>query len=494
MSCYSGHKLSKTEHIIPLFSNGKPACSLYNPQKDAEQFCSLLETGTTLIAGYASGIHIEQAIKQFPTNKIIVVEKNIESIKYLENELNISFIEDVILCTIDSIEKVLLENYYPPKDGNFQLLPLRTWADANADSFSNLKEKVQNALNSISQDISVQAHFGKIWQRNIIQNLKLCESTKNTKIVDFFASTFPTNKTAYVAGAGPSLEDDYELLKNNREQFFVIATDTAFHALSEHNIHCDVVVSVDAQAISRSHFMCKKNADTIFAFDLCSNATPIKKIIKTNPVIFFKSNHPLCAYANRFTQELYGRDYFPTIESTGGTVTLAALNFAKLANFSNFRTGGCDFSYAKGKTYANGIYMDAIFNSQSNRTDTTENNFCKILYRTPLIQIAEKKFTTKVLQIYSEAYKDFFANLQENRTTITDYKLNFLQKTFPTTEFLNFYKNTIEELLNNKNAEKSDEFITLLPFLTWMSYNNKKSKENYEILLKTTIQAVSLML
>lgn len=493
-SCYVGYKTAKTGQIIPIFNDGKPSCSLYNPQRDAEQFCSLLEKGTTLITGYASGIHIKKALEQFPTNKIIVVEKNIASIEYLQNDLNIQIHENIILCTIDTIEKVLLENYYPPKDGNFQLIPLRSWTDANLEDFLLLKKKTQHALQLISQDISVQAHFGKIWQHNIIQNLKLCGEINNKKIVDFYTTKFPTHKTAYIAGAGPSLENDYELLKTNAENYFIIATDTAFHALSENNIDCDVVISVDAQSISRSHFMCKRDSKTLFAFDLCANPTPIKKIISTNPILFFKSNHPLCTYANNFAKKDSGIDYFPTIESTGGTVTLAALNFATLAKFSKIKTGGCDFSYSKGKTYAKGIYMDPIFNSQSTKLNTTENNYAKILYRTPLIPISNNSFTTTVLQTYKEAYENFIKNLQEKDEHKIDYKVTFKQESFPYKSFFNTYKKVLNILLNEGEVAENTELTTLLPFLTWMSYKNRKSDENYKNLLKTTIQSIHLML
>ena len=494
MSCYSGYKIAKTGHIIPLFSDAKPSCSLYNPLRDAAQFCSLIENGTTLIAGYASGIHIEAAIQKFPHNKIIVVEKNVATIDYLRSALNIKFSNSITLCTIDTIEETLLAHYYPPKDGNFQFIPLRAWADANDESLSIIKENIQKALNAISQDISVQAHFGKIWQRNIIQNLQLCSSVKNGKLVDFFNSSFPTQKEAYIAGAGPSLENDFEILKNNREQFFVIATDTAYHALCEQDIHCDVVISVDAQAISRSHFMSKRNYETVFAFDLCANSTPIKKVINTNPVLFFKSNHPLCTYADLFANKATGQDYFPTIESSGGTVTLAALNFAKLAQFSTIRTGGCDFCYSKGKTYAKGIYMDAIFNAESTMFETSENNFCKILYRTPLIPLPDNSYTTDVLQIYSEAFNTFFENVILNTNNTNEYKISFMNTGFPTEDFFNFYKTNIDSLPSKNNFEKDDLFITLLPFLTWMSYKNKKSIENFENLIKRTIQVISLML
>ncbi|MBP5450767.1 MAG: hypothetical protein J6Y16_00865, partial [Treponema sp.] len=64
---------------------------------------------------------------------------------------------------------------------------------------------MEETLPSISADYSVQAHFGKQWQGNIIKNL--------SRVTDCPAPFIPSGKTACVIAAGPSLDRSIEELK-----------------------------------------------------------------------------------------------------------------------------------------------------------------------------------------------------------------------------------------------------------------------------------------
>ncbi len=493
-SCYIDWKEAKTGELIPIFDNGKSSSSLYNPQKDAEQFTNLVANGTTVIVGLANGLHIHETQKKFPSNKIIVIEKNRESLEFLKNQVDFTSFKNITICIIDEIEQVLIENYYPPLDGNFQVLPIRTWVDANKNSFELLTQKIKKSLDSISRDISVQSHFGKIWHHNIIQNLQICEKFATTRLIDLHTSEFPTNKIAYIAGAGPSLEKDFNELKKNREKYFIISTDTAYLALKEQNIICDIVISIDAQFISHSHFIGTHDSSTIFAFDLCANSIPIKKIIETNTILFFKSNHPFCLLANNYYLESKNTNFFPTIESTGGTVTLAALELANTIGFQTIHTSGCDFCYSNGKTYAQGIYMDRIFNSESNMIRTTETLFSKIMHRTELIHLANNKKTTPILQVYKDAYELFFKKAKTIGKENNSLALHYKNENFPTKEFFEKYKLMVKKIENNFIKKEDPYVISILPYLSWQYHNELKSKENFQFLLKTTIQSICLML
>ncbi len=492
-TCYNSWKVAKTGENIPCYIDGKPSASLYNPVREAEQFAEQIESGFTVIVGYTSGLHIEKAREKFPENKIVVVEKDEDTINFLckSNMVNIPI--DITLCTVNEIECTLLQSYLPVLDGNFSLVPVRSWVDANKDIFESIKRIVNSTLERISSDISVQAHFGKLWHRNILKNLSMCEKAKNDTLIDVSKSSFPISKAAFVAGAGPSLDEHIDKLKRNRKDYFIIATDTAFHALSEQNITSDVVVSVDAQYISQYHYMCEKNADTLFAFDLCANPIAVTHLVERgNKVCFFKSEHPLCSFIDAWYMRDGKASFFPTISSTGGTVTLAALNFAALVGFNNIITAGCDFGYLHGKMYGKGIYMDSIFNSRSCKINTCENEYLSIMYRTPLITTGHIK-TTKLLQVYKKAYEAFFTERTSfDNVSASENKIDYhYKKAFPSNDFLSHYINSLQNGFKEENTSYDNSLLaTLLPYVAWYNAKNFEQigiKNFFEIGINATI-------
>ncbi len=491
-SCYVSWKTAKTGHEVPCFSDGKPSASLYNPMREAEQFANTVSEGMTVIAGFTSGLHITEIQNLHPNNKIILVEKNEQSISFLEKSKKIKIPGDLIIATVDSIEEVLTQNYFPPLDGNFSFYPIRAWCDANAEIVEKLSKKIKNALDKISHDISVQSHFGKQWQRNIFQNLSLCESINRNNLVDITNSNFPTSKTALIIGAGPSLDAEIENIIKERSNYFLIATDTAFSSLSEQGVVSDVVISIDAQHISHSHFLCKKRKHTLFAFDLCANSVAVKKIVEQGlNVCFFKGEHPLCSYIDNWYKSIAGTSFFPTLSSGGGTVTIAALHFARLAGFNNIRTVGCDFAFTNNKAYAKGIYMDGIFNSISNRLKTTQDYFSSIMYRTELIEIQGVK-TNPILNKYKESFDTFFSHTINLKTSNSSTSLlAYYPKAFPASQFKEYYYNEISLCAEKSSQDDTTSlFCSLLPYFAWYIHKNQnegKINNFYKIALNTTI-------
>ena len=61
---------------------------------------------------------------------------------------------------------------------------------------------VQEKIDSLSADFSVQSHFGKIWQRNILVNTRFLDGT--------FPDRINPEKTAAIVAAGPSLDRSIE--------------------------------------------------------------------------------------------------------------------------------------------------------------------------------------------------------------------------------------------------------------------------------------------
>lgn len=432
--------------------------SKYNPLREAEGFAANADSGCLffVILGLAGGYHIEKVLEKCPKAKILAVEISQSAIDFLSQIPCVKKLlssKQVLITDVSGIEETLLFSYRPAVHGNLTILPLRQWETVFEEKSREAREKITKTIRLLAADYSVQSHFGKIWQKNILSNLSTAEKAKS-----FEKISTDTKKTAAIIAAGPSLDENIRELRGNRQKYFIIATDTAWSALTKHKIISDAVVSIDGQMVSHQHYMEKIHEDTLFVFDLCANSSAARKVLeKTGNVLFVESGHPLAQYASLYT----GRQSFAHIDAGSGTVTIAAANFARALGFPNERTVffGADFSYIGGRPYARGTYLESQFHSKSTRFSGAEKLYSALMYRTPTIKISEGKITTEILEAYKNSLADFMAakNIDSNRGSSFG-KFNF--KDFKT-RYCKDLHNTFKS--EDDIDEQNPAFLTVLP-------------------------------
>lgn len=396
---YDSFIKSKSEIEIPLFKSKKPMNSKYNPENEAINFAQNQKEGFFVIAGIGNALHIKAILNKYPSSFILAVEADKESLDFcmqLKEVKELYKNPNIRFSLISEIENEILNNYFPVEYLNFTFTYLRSWELENTDLIKEINLKVQNAIKKISADFSVQSHFGKIWQHNIIVN------SKNASSWNYSAE----KESAFICAAGPSLENNIDYLKKNGQNFCIISADTAFSSLLEYNIISDIVLSSDSQKVSVEHFYnCpekeKINKSILFVLDLSTNPV-IYNLIKSkgHKAVFYNGGHPL-------TSALF-KDSLPCINAAGGSVTSACADFAFKAGFKKITFTGDDFSYPGNKAYARGSYLERQFASSSSRFSTLENKYASIMFRCELIKNEDKKnsLTTEVMQNYKYALKD----------------------------------------------------------------------------------------
>ncbi len=451
---------------IPIFSDGKSFHSKYNPEREAVQLVQNVEKNDFfLVTGLGASFHIKELLKKFPGSFILIVENSENDIEFLKKlpEVKNLFREKTQICTLENIEEKLQKFYLPARYSTFSVFTINSWLmeiDKNL-----LLKKINSALARISADFSVQAHFGKIWQANILNNLKFANQKKKFNL--------PTEKTCLICAAGPSLEQKIDFIKKNREKYYILSTDTAFKTLSEENIFSDAVISIDGQMISYSHFTGKPNPKTLFIFELMANHSAVKKIRKhTENILFTISMHPFEQLLNLFCKNAF----FQT-DSTSGTVTIAALDFAKKAGFSSIEIFGADFGYINNKAYAKGTYLDRINYSKQTRISSAEKEFSRLMFRTELINVSENKKTTETLKFYEE---NLFSWCKKNNCKIekTENSYKILNSCKEKIEIKNEpfdLKNFFFQIQNPKNSTQVE--TALLPYISWLK-NSRKNPQN----------------
>ncbi|MCR4953705.1 MAG: DUF115 domain-containing protein [Treponema sp.] len=461
---YGSTMRAKSGTQIPVFLSGRTIESRYNPENDAERLLSTIESAKKffLVLGIGSGLFIKKLLENNPYCFVLGVEncdENIDFLLQLDSVKSLQKNERCYFCSINQIEQTLPNLYVPAFYGDMQIIEQRAWINEIGNQFTQVQQKIQNAISFISADYSVQTHFGKIWQANIKNNII---NTEYEKV--FPAPKIDTTKKAVIIAAGPTLDEKIQKLKLERNSSFIIATDTAFSTLLRNNLKPDAVISIDGQHISQTHFIHKTDfSDTIFIFDLTSNANAVRYVQNQGGKVYFcKNGHPLSKIAANFTNE---PDKIPNLYTGSGTVTIAATDFAIKAGFTKIEVIGADFSYKNNKPYAKGTYLDSIYFKESNRLNTFEQKFSKLMYRTELEKIAENTFTTKVLESYKISFEKY----------LEDCNLKFTKED-------DIYK--IENNLPQKNelADLRPAHVNSTKFVDYINQNYSNSKKTFSAL------------
>ena len=483
-SAYTGITTAKNGMNVVLFTNSRPMYSLYNPTPRPQPAGT--EKAFYLVTGLGNGYHFQHLLEN-KKNRVLVVEKDTHSLKFLFSHQDFSSIlqaSNCMICTAEELPQKLTESYIPQTCGIFNYTANRAWAENNAETEKSISDVVQSALKRISADYSVQAHFGKIWQRNIIENLLILSRQKNTSPLKI-----PTQKKAAVVAAGPSLDRSTAILTGNRDDYFIIATDTASQVLFLNGIKSDAIVSVDGQNISYRHFLKTSSMpNTIYILDLCANPAISKAVANGSGILrFAASSHPLCAAAAAFFREQTGTDVFPFLDSSSGTVTGAALDFAIKAGFKNIELFGADFAYSKGKPYCKGSYLDETFNNSALRTKTQETSFSALMFRTPLIYKQNGVATTETLSQYDNAVQQaallnassakiskISFDLQQHPINVTQNSLQkqsqsvfFAETLYNSLKFADFITWILKSIREAKGKSQADIITALLPYAAW---------------------------
>lgn len=490
-SIYASFINSKTNVLIPVLKNGKTLESRYNPESEAIKKLSLVDIKQNfyVVLGISSGTLLNELVKQNENAKIIALETCEDDFIFLENSPLFSKLKqnkNIIFTTPNALVQTLITHYIPSFYGKLEIIEQQAWCLENTQVYKTIKTLLNKSLEYISKDFSVQSHFGSLWQKNIINNLRLLQNydLKYERKID-------TKKTAVVVAAGPTLDKTINTLKE-QDNLFIIATDTAYSTLLKNNIFCDVVVNIDAQTISTNHFIHQNNdKNTLFVFDLSSNNSICTYLENQGYNVFFTiNNHPLSTYINTLSTNT-----FHPLFSGSGTVTIAALDLAFLFGFENIKVLGADFSYNNNKPYSKGTYLDTIYNINQNKINTLEKNYTNLMYRTP-VSIKQNIITTSVLESYETSFIEY---LKEKKAEF--YKkddIYFIQNAAPKNKIIiKSQKNNIIKTLFDDFKKASHNFfekksinelkntdICLLPLISSLRNNENIKEDNFWHLLE----------
>ncbi|GHV84018.1 hypothetical protein AGMMS50212_13580 [Spirochaetia bacterium] len=400
--------LSRDQKKIPAYVDksgaAHPLHSLVDPEKEAVKIASTLSgEGYIIIMGFGAGFLPEAATNNGNVKFILVIDYNIDSMAELLCLKDFApLINDPrfhILVDADeaSIEKYILNTYNPTLHDGIRAFPLRSRTDFDTEHFIPASRAIKTAIDKVSADFSVQSFFGKRWFSNIIRNIFAAEKQ---------SGVFTPIRNAAICAAGPSLDDQLELIYEQRSEFFLIAADTSLGSLLCAGIKPDALISIDCQHISYYHFIGKNIQDIPLFLDL---ASPPLLASCSEKTFFFCGGHPLDKYISNMFRN------FPAVDTSGANVTYAALSLAENLGAKNVKLFGADFSYPKGRSYTKNAYFYPFLTRKQNRLNPLESSTSSFILKIPSLQKIENGknwyYETRPLKMYREAFENKAAAL-----------------------------------------------------------------------------------
>jgi len=461
---YSGIKSAKSGSAVVLFDNNRPAHSLYDPEQEAVRLIEdIPEDAFICFVGVGSGYHIRSFLDKHPRSRCLLVEPNECVWKALLSLVDLSDILQnsrvSVCCRADSICEDLPLHWFPALSPRFRLIPLRSWKEFFPEASKTALDGINGALARISSDYSVQAHFGRLWFRNALMNIAQMDSSNNS------IPHIDAQKEAVIAAAGPGLEKWLPRLRENRDRYAIFATDTSWGSLNNAGIEPDYFISIDGQNVSLSHVMNSLPASTIVFVDLCANPGVLRETKKAGCRCFITGGgHPLI-------QSTDLRNSLPPVDTSSGTVALAARSIAYSLGFTSVVLAGADFCYPLGKAYARGTYLYDKFSAQATRLIPSESLWTGLLFRTEVASLNDsnlRTYRTAVLDSYEEAAK--------NPQKMHDWNKNSFIP-FSKERFFSSLKQGISRLTVSSSHE--DPYLrSLLPLIAWArSFGDTKITE-----------------
>lgn len=442
--------------------------SSYSPIKEAEKNlaeCLANKSRTVVFWGFGLGIQLKPFLASKEIKKVFVIEPNMATFHTVLNELDLRDIINndkvnfILDNNIDNIITYFKDSFKLIIDGMPYFYYLRKAIEDESDFYKDAIALLNSYLDALKSDVLTQAHFGKKWLKHIIYNLKSLDNKPLHHI-----------EKAVVIGAGSSVNDNIEKIKNLKENgYTIIVCDALAMTMQNHNIGLDYIVNIDSSIFVNYHFI------GIDKVNLIADLTAMPSLCKSQNTTFFSGSHPLC--------QMVGLN---SISTKSGNVGTVAYLFAKSLGAKDIITFGLDFIYTQSSPYARGVYQYAYLQNKSSRLNPLLTGSFSLIFR-----------YTQLNKSYNRAgfinyQPPLFKHYQKQFLKAKDENVDFWQaKTVNGIDFLKTYYKDLQELdlTNQDHSIKNKNLIlTLMP--TAASFY----KENYDNpLLEAKNYALSLL-
>lgn len=343
--------------IIGVIRDGKKIMlnSTYRPEEEAKKFAGkicLTENSITVFMGMGNGIILTEIGKKLNKEaSLLVYEPSAELFCFvLEHFDMVKLLKDErITFYVEGMNEGILSNdlSFVMTNMNIGVTVLEyhpKYRDLYPEQCEKIKKIFKECRESALTNLNTVIDKSEIMARNAIANIKYL---LRSKVASDFVGRFPEDMPMILVAGGPSLDKNYEVLRQAKGKALIIAMDRTAKFLLDRDIIPDMFCSLDfAKNIELFRDERLKDIPFLYIPDLSHS---VLQLVDGRQLIYGGGDYKL--YEWLLNQ--YGKNN-PEIPF-GGSVATFGFSFARYVGCKRLILVGQDLALTGGKTYAGGL-------------------------------------------------------------------------------------------------------------------------------------------
>ena len=494
-------KLNK-DNLITVIYNDKPLTSAYAPIEEAKRLINQNVKDSSshigIFLSIASFYHIDYFLSLNEDSEAIIIEKDIEIVKLVFENIESKNLKRAIILLNEKIEDIIsFFNFYIAEENIKKIIYIRHIRTSNIKAenknyYDNIHAVLINNIKEKLMSLTSNYYFAPIWARNIIYNLKLNKGYS----IKTYKNILNKKTPLLLISAGASIDNYIEKIKELSKTHFILVLSHAFNTLIKNGIKADAIVSTDGGFYSSIHIIDSiKNDIPIFTAHT-TYPFPLTNIDK-NRIFYFSHNESFekIIYPHKNTNNIYFQ--------MEGSVIMPALRIANFLNPKYIILAGCDFCHLNDKShsiYSNAVALDFLIsdklktfeNLKYKRLNDNQNIECYdnilrkssaslISYKTHFETLANEIIKeTEIFNLTKESAKIENVKIFNNISNNTNKNItinNYIEETINEKEFIK----KLESFIKNIDNEIDENFANMIsPYHISALKENKISKREFK--------------
>ena len=495
-------KLNK-DNLITVIYNDKPLTSAYAPIEEAKRLINQNVKDSSshigIFLSIASFYHIDYFLSLNEDSEAIIIEKDIEIVKLVFENIESKNLKRAIILLNEKIEDIIsFFNFYIAEENIKKIIYIRHIRTSNIKAenknyYDNIHAILINNIKEKLMSLTSNYYFAPIWARNIIYNLRLNKGYS----IKTYKNILNKKTPLLLISAGASIDNYIEKIKELSKTHFILSLSHAFNTLIKNDIKADAIVSTDGGFYSSIHIIDSiKNDIPIFTAHT-TYPFPLTNIDK-NRIFYFSHDESFekIIYSHENTNNIYFQ--------MEGSVIMPALRIANFLNPKYIILAGCDFCHLNDKShsiYSNAVALDFLIsdklktfeNLKYKRLNDNQNIECYdnvlrkssaslISYKTHFETLANEIIKeTEIFNLTKESAKienvKIFNNISNNTNKKNIVVNDYIEETINEKEFIK----KLESFIKNIGNEIDENFANMIsPYHVSALKENKISKKEFK--------------
>ncbi|MFF3100869.1 motility associated factor glycosyltransferase family protein [Viridibacillus arvi] len=370
---------ARKNEIVKVFdSENKKIISLnseISPIKEIERFGSKFTNNKSyIIIGSGNGTLLDYILEKNLNSKFYIIEI-FDDIDYEEeyinklNEINVNFYHSSNLNYLE-ISGAIRNSL----GMEFEILIHPNYDRLNENLTKPILEKIKMGSVTATLNKNTEKYFMYEWLTEPILNLSISKTAKSLlELKEHFI-----NKPFILISSGPSLIENLDFVKKNKDNAYVIASGSAVNGLMNNGIHPDFVTVIDGSDINyTAHFK-----DTKYDGPLITTGTTNHSILK---------NHLGDILVTNIAQDTVTKEERPDLimVPTVPSVALYSLMLTHFLGAKDVYMVGQDLALANGQYYASGVNEHKNMKNLGQTIEVEDNQGGKVFTTLPLATTLE---------------------------------------------------------------------------------------------------------